>query len=218
MVSPERLTIEAIEAALSLPTQRWHGRCYEIAWAITEDFDLVEGMPVYGSWTGQVNRRGYWKNRAHLSFVRHGWVRLPDGRILDPTRWSFENKEPYIWLGGPSTKGFEDYDECNDRLRQAQYANRPCPPEYAHKKFYELPLEHGARLFLFKRSEEVLPRPLKEEPLCLNFVQLMWVANLPVADLGPYAREVYQAIIAVGQRATIPFDNRTMILGQEAQI
>lgn len=217
-VAPERLSVSAIEAKLGLLSERWHGRCYEIAWLITEEHRMVRGRPVYGAYRGQVSPHGYWKFRAHLTFVRHGWVLLPDGRILDPTRWSFEAAEPYIWLGGEEDDGFEDYDACNDRLRKAMYQDRPCPEEYAHKKFFELPLSHGARLFLFLYSQEVLPRPLKEEPLCLNLMQLAWVANAPIMDLLPYAPEIYRAIVNAGQRAMIPLDNREMILGQEARV
>jgi len=222
MVNPDRLTIEAVEAALRQFTglaevHTWHGRCYEIAYAIAESCKLIEGRPVYGSYTGSIHPKGWWAKRRHLDFVRHGWILLPDGRILDPTRWSFENKKPYIWLGGPDDAGFADYDACNDRYRQALYANRPCPAEYDHKKFFELPLSFGARLFLFKYSGEVLPRPLKEENLAINLLQLMWVANAPIADLAGYAVEIYRAIVNAGQRAMIPLDNREMILGQEVR-
>lgn len=209
-VAPERLTIEAIEAAIGLPATQWHGRCYELAWLVADEHKLIKGHAVYGAWIGRVSKRGYWKLRAHFAFIRHGWVLLPGGHILDPTRWSFENKKPYVWLG----ENDGSYDPCNDHARQAQYANKECPAEYDHKQFFELPLSHGARLFLFKYSDEVLPRPLKKEPLCLNFSQLMWVANMPMVDLRPYTAEVYQAIIDAGQQATIPYDNREMILGQ----
>lgn len=41
----------------------------------------------------------------------HCWIKMPDGRICDPTRWQFEDKPPYIYFGVPS----DNYDEDGKR-------------------------------------------------------------------------------------------------------
>jgi hypothetical protein len=92
---PERLTIAEVERAIGLKTSEWHGNCYSIACSILRA-GLVEGRPAYGHYLGPVASTGYWASRRGSKFQRHGWIVLNDGRILDPTRWSFEDKKPYL--------------------------------------------------------------------------------------------------------------------------
>jgi len=102
-LKPEDLTIEALESSVNLAAELWHGKCSELAWAAIEL--LGHGDYAYGHYLGYVDPKGYWGKYSPFS-MRHGWALLEDGRILDPTRWSFENVEPYIYVGDA-----KDYDE-----------------------------------------------------------------------------------------------------------
>jgi hypothetical protein len=215
----EDLTIKKVEQAIGLKADRWAGKCYELAWCIAKRYKMLDGTPVYGHWIGAVHPDSYWALRAGTGFIQHGWVLLPDDRILDPTRWAFENKEPYLWLG----KNDGSYDEGGNRLRKRFYTDRPCPRPKADTMDEEddtrqlcLTLSMDAQLHLWLYSGRVLSEPWGSRGYWVEFEQLFWVANAPFMDLEPHAREIYQAIINVKQAALIPIDNRHMAFREEA--
>lgn len=93
----------ALAAAIDRPLDTWAGDCHGIATAI-RDLVPVPGMRLArGHYTGFVARssrfarggRGGW-----IGPVQHSWLVAPDGRILDPTRWTLERPgTPDIYLG-----------------------------------------------------------------------------------------------------------------------
>ena len=219
--APDDLTIEKVEQAIGLKADCWAGKCYEIAWCIAKRYALLDGTPVYGHWIGAVHPDSYWAPRAGTGFIQHGWVLLPDGRILDPTRWAFENKEPYLWLG----ENDGSYDEGGNRLRKRFYTDRPCPEPQAdtlneddNTRHICLKLSMDAQIHLWLYSARVLNEPHNTRAYWMEFGQLFWVANAPFMDLEPHAREIYQAIIDVKQAALIPFDNRNMAFREEVSL
>jgi len=163
-------------------------------------------LPVYGHWTGPVSTEGYWRHRAGLPFIHHGWVVLPGGNILDPTRWSFEAVEPYIWVG----ENDGNYSEGGNDFRKVCYTARPCPAMDEDARMVQLKLDPPATFHLWLYSGGVLAEPDLTSCYVLTWEQLFWVANAPFMDLEPHAREIYQAIIDMKQQALIPIDNRHM--------
>jgi hypothetical protein len=95
------LTPEQIGKLIGIKVKDWPGNCYSVAVNIVES-GLVEGRPEYGIWQGEIAPGSYFDDRP---IARHGWVRLPDGQVLDPTRWVFEGVDPYIYIGSG-----DDYD------------------------------------------------------------------------------------------------------------
>ena len=76
------------------------GRC-----DVVVDHYLQYGCPGIrrdGVWTGQTAKtwglRGRWRQDAQGRPV-HVWIELPDGTVLDPTRWTFEGVWPYVYQG-----------------------------------------------------------------------------------------------------------------------
>src|SRR3990167_2788692 len=51
--------------------------------------------------------------RPGVPFQQHSWVECGD-KWIDPTRFWFEGKMPYIWVG---PKGEENYDFLSNRVR-----------------------------------------------------------------------------------------------------
>jgi hypothetical protein len=98
---PKNLDIKAVARKLRWPTKDWHGQCYAVACAIVKA-GIVKGRAVYGHYLGPVAETGHWAERRGQAFQRHGWIVLEDGRILDPTRWSFEDDEPNFFLFDPA--------------------------------------------------------------------------------------------------------------------
>lgn len=192
-VEPEELTIEDVEQALDLPASKWHGQCYGIATSILEA-GLIEGDPIYGHFLGEINKDGYWKGREKHPFVQHGWILLPDGRILDPTRFSFENKEPYIYIG----EGGTDYDEGGDMWRAA--ITRPCPEpegETLEEAGWKLEGEESFAFHMLTRT------PFKE----ITRAQVFWIANLPYAAIVSYIPIIFPALARNNLKVAVPLDN-----------
>jgi len=85
-----------LAALIGLPLADWPGRCHAVAERVlrhapTEGMRLVRGH--FHGWTSpaSVYRGGP---------QQHSWLRLQDGRVLDPTRWAFDQPDrPYIHVG-----------------------------------------------------------------------------------------------------------------------
>lgn len=197
-MKPEDVTIAQVEQAADLPAEKWHGQCYGIACIVA---DLLDGgTAVYGHYTGDVDEEGYWRRRAHAPFIQHGWVLLSDGRILDPTRWSFENREPYLALITEDDPEFEDYDEGGNDWRSA--LRSPCPTS-TDKPKVTLDVRPETRQYI----EHQLPDGIGFEDITMD--QVFWLANSPYSELGNLAADLYQAIckLEFGQ-GFIPLDNQ----------
>lgn len=231
---PENLTIDIIAKAIRVKTKDFHGNCYAIACKVVES-GIVRGRAVYGHWFGEVAKTGYWAKRRDQPFQRHGWVELEDGRILDPTRWSFEDKEPYLYLAEPvgeficdcehvldeHDNGFfrkctilgclcldyeaekSEYDEGGNRIRKAM--SRPPPAYYPSDKKVDLVMQSNAKLFVME---------LLCQPEAITMPMVFWLGNLPLEALGPFAKDVYKAIINAEGPGIIPIDNRWKVLGR----
>src|SRR5262245_4545237 len=112
-IDPDELTLGLLEEEVGEPAEDWEARCYEIA-CHAANIIGPEATAVYGHWLGPVSREGYWAQRAGHPFIPHGWVLLRDGRVLDPTRWSFEAVQPYLFLSVPGP----EYDEGGNKMRE----------------------------------------------------------------------------------------------------
>jgi len=180
--------------AIEVPVEEWPGRCFEIACLIVKRA-LVEGTPVYGHWLGPVHPdNGTFDPKR--SFQRHGWVVDDDGEIIDPTRWVFENRTPYIFAG-PNEDGF--YDEGGNKFRDLY--RRPCPSPDAHDQFPDFQVVGEARDFCIAQMG---PPPW-------NVLQVGWLANLNPQPLGDLAPVLHQAIKDAGWSGFIPIDNRLWV-------
>lgn len=197
-------TVAQVEKAIGIPAAKWKGRCFEIASAMVRA-KLVRGTPVYGHWIGPIARTSHFADRRTLGFTNHGWVLVdePTQLIVDPTRWVFEDRAPYIFVGsGADTL---PYDEGGNKLRAA--LNRPPPGFDPTGK--SVPLEkhlstEGRQLLTLMLGESGKDRPRG----MLSMNQMFWLANQPFDAFGEKVREFYDAIAAVGRGALIPIDNR----------
>jgi len=184
----------------------WAGRCFEISNLIVDAGILPRGsVAVYGHFLGKVHPESYFGKLRHgTPFIQHGWVNLPDGRIFDPTRWTFEKRLPYLFVG--PNQG--EYDEGGNEWRRAMGRPRPAwdPGE---KRFHftpeDLPTDawgHVERLLRLDYEND------EQKPGTLCYSQLAWLANAPYQSLSPHAHQIYCALEALGEGALIPIDNR----------
>ena len=199
------LSVSKVAKQIGIPVKRWPGACYLIASKMVEH-KLVKGVPRYGHWLGPVAKGTMFSNRI---IVQHGWIECVDRIIagndalvvIDPTRFVFENKKPYIYVGPKS----QYYDIGGNQFRDALRRGEPFPD--------------------FVDDEKSLPVPLKLNPvfgslkikppkrLCVS--QLFWLANKPYYDFGGYADILYKWLIKNNYGALIPYDNQQLILGSK---
>lgn len=195
-------TLAQCEAALGEPAAQWAGRCFEIASRIVKAGLIPSGVAVYGHYVGRIDPASFFGEHINHRFVQHGWVNLHDGlTVFDPTRWAFEAKDPYLYVGCSG-----DYDEGGNRFRMAMLGE---PPEYdpdeKHYRFTKTildskPWTHVERLLRIDVSVQ--------EPGDLTDTQVGWLSNAAFDLLQPYAFEIYAAICHHGLSAHIPIDNR----------
>lgn len=214
-------SVGQIAEAIQVPVERWPGNCHTIACAMVSALKIPRARAVYGHYRGTIAEGSMFKQREG-TIVRHGWVVLEGRVVLDPTRWAFECREPYLYIGPVS----EEYDEGGDRWRQEWNDERSAPafdPD-AHRPdgspaLEDLYLVDEALVFVTGLLPDCPVRAIQKgtqvgATVTLSVGQLFWLANLSRAKLGKHAVEVYHAIIGVGQEATIPLDNQQAVLGQ----
>jgi len=199
---PEQLTLEMLEKVTKRPAAYWAGQCF---WLATEAAKLVEGATaVYGHFRGKVSPESpVFGHLSHVGWVHHGWVVLKDKSILDPTRWAFENVQPYIYLGEA-----KEYDEGGNGFRHAML--RPPPQFKPGEKMAEI-TEDMLDSPAFNHMEGLLRVDHSvQEPGTFCASQMFWIANAPYDVLQPHAAAIYKAIEALGTgwSGLIPIDNR----------
>jgi len=156
---PGKISIRDVEKVAG-PVEDWPGNCYAIACAIVKA-GLVDGEAVYGHWTGDVHPKSMFYSRS--GFCHHGWIRLPDGCVLDATRWVFENAKPYIYVGDPEDFTFTRCGICGHL--EDEHAFRYCQAEDCNCCDYEegemWPYDEGGNQL---RAALLTPPPKPEAP------------------------------------------------------
>ena len=205
-------SLRACELALQEPASAWVARCFEIASRIVEARLTPPGsVAVYGHWIGPVAKGSHFEGRAALPFVNHGWVLLPDGNVLDPTRWVFENVEPYLYVGVA-----DHYDEGGNRFREATQPSR-APAFDPDDEVYELTklvLPEAAAWNFIEKTLGLLEAAADDPDYQIGTVtktQLRWLAHRDPRSLGDHAYAIYVALKTLDLGAHIPIDNLRMV-------
>ena len=89
--------VTSLETHIGIPAKDWVGRCTEIADKLKKSgLGIARGTTAhYGHWTGPIHSDSRFSGRK---FTHHGWLQKGD-TVIDPTRWVFENADPYIYVG-----------------------------------------------------------------------------------------------------------------------
>jgi hypothetical protein len=234
-------TLAECEKAIGEPASAWVARCYEIAYRIVEALH-IDGQAVYGHWLGPMHPKSTFANKSGLPFVQHGWIRLSDDRVLDPTRWVFEHVEPYLYVGekpdhwsvipcancgllreehkddGPADQCgcYEQepwpYDEGGNQWREAMTSSRPRPTPTGPRKTVK---------FSVVVAEWVAGVLDEKDPYHLAANQLFYLANLSyetiMGAVGPKGvKMIYDAVADFDDStiAYIPIDNALRARGE----
>jgi hypothetical protein len=163
---------------------------------------LIKGVPRYGHWLGPVaSGSQFFSAHVTLGWSNHGWIELPDKRICDPTRWVFEDTDPYVFLG-EDTEGF--YDINGNKFFAAQ--PRPIPKFKKSDKVIEEPKDKQLTLFIKNQLLKGTPK--------ITLPQCFWLANRPPDELAPHTKEIYQWLVDTKRKAWIPVENGLLVLGK----
>jgi hypothetical protein len=192
------LDAQVVAQAIGIPTDKWAGNCYQIACAMLTA-KLLKGRACYGHYLGDMSKSELFNGRV---FTHHGWIETPDGGIVDPTRWVFDNVQPYIFQAAKIPK---EYDEGGNRLLLAK--QRPAPSHNTAERLTAMPEGEGRGLIL-----ALLGRTEPQTELCLS--ELFWLGNLSLLVLKDSAKLLYTALLEMDCKAMIPYDNRLKVLGQ----
>lgn len=180
---------------INVPTEQWAGSCYAVACAFVQTG--LKGTPRYGHWTGPVSRHCQIDRWVEQSIIHHGWVEMPDGIIVDPTRWVFEAAKPYIYVGEN-----DYYDVGGNKLREEMLSPYPKYDRAKAQKHVD-----------FGEATEFVRKLTRSQRRAFTIEQLCWIANLPLSRLGTHAKRVYSCLIAADLAGMIPIDNRRFVLG-----
>ena len=189
------LSVAQVEEALGAHADEWIGECYAVATAIVKSGLVSNGRVRYGHWLGPVSPGTYFDHRP---LIQHGWIDIRQGKeliIIDPTRWVFEGRMPYIFIG-PDPEGY--YDIGGSKFR-SQLHGKP-PPQ-------GLPLPTNR---LNPETVEFMCEILGHRELSVEGV--MWLANQSPSVFKSEAKNVYRTIAKMGLVAFIPLDFRNLVM------
>ena len=233
-------TIEECEAALGEPAQSWAGRCFEIASRLVEA-KLVEGRAVYGLWRGDIHPESIFARR---SYTHHGWIvvhdhRRNEERVVDPTRWVFEHRRPYLYTGPlPCDCACGDFSDDGIVCVACDHVIEEHSTRFLQECLVGSEYDEGGQRWL---AENAKPRPERNreeekhvlemapeqqqafarllerpegEPLRISFAEAMWLANTSIYILGEQqAKALYAALDQAKLGACVPYDARQMMMG-----
>jgi len=200
------ITIAELEKEWGAPVEQWTGNCYGLACAAAK---LIEGaIPIYGHYLGEVAEGTFFEPTSGGGFVQHGWVQLKDGQVLDPTRWAFEGKEPYLYHCPNDV-----YDEGGNQLRAAMMGDPPgFDPDEDIVHITQAMLNGDAWTFiekLFKLEHAYLDDLC--EPGDVTRHQLFWLANYDPRMMRGHATAIYAMLKKMDLRGLVPHDNWQMV-------
>jgi hypothetical protein len=198
-------TMREIANLIGMDLVDWPGRCHEVALKIVHS-ETIEGEARYGLYHGPIHKDSRFAGRQ---FTRHGWIEVPDGRIVDPTRWVFESCLPYLYVC-PGDNA--EYDFGGNNTHEATMG--PCPKLDPSGPVFTMELLALPAMKVAGLTGEEMEVAHPRCKVVLGNDQLFWLANYPLRKLVPHATDVYREIIRLGHVGYIPIDNRRLILGE----
>lgn len=97
--------VDALVEEFGVPPAAWVDACYPLSNSIAESFPHLGATVAQGLWTGPVAEGTHFRPLMDAGYtpkgVAHWWLVMPDGSVLDATRWVFEGAEPYVYHGPP---------------------------------------------------------------------------------------------------------------------
>jgi len=135
--------------------------------------------------------------------IRHGWLELEEGIVIDPTYWVFVNEEP-----GLRVCGVEEYDMAARRLRSVVLKDHGAPEFKDEDGVVRWPINDPD---VTRAVHDLLGQQSRVDEGLITKNQARWLGNRPLSDLKTNAAPIYRALDLLGSRAFIPLDNRKYV-------
>lgn len=194
----------------------------------------IEYRLVRGHWIGQAEEGSHFGYARGLPFVAHswiqtrGWVMVPPSSstiplmgeidpnviltterawvdpIIDPTRFAFDGKEPYIYVGP------NDCYDAGGNVWREMYEPTLLPFDPTAKTFMlSVPPMTEAWIWMqLQKREAGRTYPIG----AYTYALVMWLANLSLGYLGSHAEPIFLAICKAGHETAIPIDNLNLVM------
>lgn len=234
-------SIAQIEQAINMPAETWKGQCYAIACMMLKA-DLVKGRAVYGHWRGAIHQDSMFAARADQGFTGHGWIETDEGEIIDPTRWVFEAKDPYLFRSEPPLpdyakacwcghardehsgfmEGCDSCDECDlfDVCEEDRWMDDydEGGMHLRHQMMHPLPESNpDSKQITIALDDPTLGMisSIMQSPFTGtdSIERVHWLAKQGPAGLGPVARPLYEALREANLIGLVPIDDQMKVLG-----
>lgn len=197
-----------IEEAIDWPAQDWKGQCFTVACEIV-NAGIVDGVAEYGLYLGPVAPDTYFNHRRPAQ--KHGWIRRPDGSIIDPTRWVFEGHRPYIALiPADAEEQQAEYDLGGERFRREAFGDDQPPPHTGQGREFD-----NDTLMLSDNVYSDVTLLIGQPPW--DTAQMHWLAHRLPEELGPNVKEIYAGLIRAGALAMVPLDFQIKVWGRDLE-
>ena len=210
------ITLADIEKEVGQPAENWEGQCYAVACAAAKVMNrqgCQGAVPIYGHYQGAVHPSSMFHGKP---LQPHGWVLMKNGDVVDPTRWAFEGRKPYIY-NGPN----DVYDEGGNSFRMATLGS---PPPFDTDqagfmgKVYDITTQLQPEAFKFITELLDLERdgPWTFDAMGCDFGhvvgrQLFWLANYDPRMMQGHATEVFAMLDRLKMKGFVPLDNHRMV-------
>lgn len=198
--------VEKVANTIGIRTNEWAGNCYSICNALLNSglLDRVQDkhgklILTYGLYWGEFSADSKFSGRP---FTHHAWLESPNGHIIDPTHFAFQNTRPEIWVGN-----IENHDLSGSRMRNLQ---NPTPPQ-ASGKIIRFSTNAGPLMNVIQRF--ITGTSNDQSTGAIDIAHLRWLCNLPLEDFGKDPEPFYKQISDMGFGALIPIDNTRWIAG-----
>lgn len=192
-------SVVKVEAVIGVQTEEWKGNCYGIASLCLDKGLVPNGILRYGHYRGPIHKDSMFAKSRGMGFCQHGWIELPDNTVWDPTRWVFENVEPYIYIGKN-----DHYDVGGNIHRMA--TRMPAPKFDESAKMIELVAEDA----VLNIVKDILRDHRQGNKFTIN--QVGWIANEDPRTFGNMAKSFYKSLEKCKMDAFVPVDNWRMVM------
>lgn len=194
---PSLAEVEAAVIDAVGPVGTWPTRCYAVADALfrsglIRDSGLGPHWRAHGAWDGPVAPGSPFAARG---VAQHGWIEFERGFVVDPTRWVFEDVDPYL-----AVAPIGEYDLGKTRLVDRSRMRRPRTGPGEGR-----PLDVDPDGVL----AQVLGRLVGPGPW--TDAHLREVTTGPAEDVGPDLPAFVDEVVGMGLGAYVPADIRVMV-------
>ncbi len=188
-------SIRLIADAIGLSVEEWPGKCTLVVDRVLKT-GLIQGRAMYGHYLGYIHPDAEFFGGR--SFTHHGWIENK-GKVIDCTRWVFENVPPYIYVADLDRN---EYDFGGNLL--AARMRSPLPEFNSDEKTFVLPKKLAfLKNFGFKKQ--------------CSFSQAFWAANIPIFQMElKNAEALYKWLSDNDMEGLIPYDNKKYVLDAQS--